>query len=301
MMLPNIKGGVETRRKRVLVAGATGYLGGFVAQELKRRGHFVRALARSPEKLEAIRDCLDEVVEAEITRPETLEHVCDGVDVVFSSIGLTRQKDGLAFRDVDFQGNLNLLAAALRSGVKKFVYVSAFNGRGLRHLEIVEAHEEFVDILKVSGLEYAVLRPTGYFSDMGEILEMARKGRVWLIGSGEHSTNPIHGADLAGVCADAIEGREGEIDVGGPETMTWKNMVSLAFGVLGKPVRVTRIPERMMWWIVRLIRPFSRHRAELLAFFTTMATMDMVAPERGSHTLAEHFRERCTTGGIHGS
>ena len=83
--------------KRILVAGATGYLGGFVAQELEARGHFVRALARSPEKLDHLRDSLNEVVQAQVTRPETLEHVCDGIDVVFSSIGITRQKDGLTF------------------------------------------------------------------------------------------------------------------------------------------------------------------------------------------------------------
>lgn len=85
--------------KRVLVAGATGYLGGFVAREFKARGYFVRALARSPEKLAPLRDWLDEIVKAEVTRPETLTHVCDGVDVVFSSIGITKQKDGLTFRD----------------------------------------------------------------------------------------------------------------------------------------------------------------------------------------------------------
>ena len=83
--------------KRVLVAGATGYLGRFICKEFKARGYFVRALARSAKKLDTLRDSPDEIVEAEITRPETLEHICDQVDVVFSSIGITRQKDGLTF------------------------------------------------------------------------------------------------------------------------------------------------------------------------------------------------------------
>jgi len=277
--------------KRVLVAGATGYLGGFVAQELKARGHFVRALARSPEKLERIQGCLDETVEAEVTRADTLGDVCCGIDVVFSSVGITRQRDGMTFRDVDYQGNKNLLEAALRAGVKKFVYVSVLNGRSLRHLDIVKAHEDFVDELRASGIEYAVMRPPGYFSDMGEVLEMARRGRVWLIGSGRRRVNPIHGADLAVACADAIEGARGDIEVGGPEAMTWEEVAALAFGVLGKPVKVTRIPERLTWWLVRLVRLFSRHQGELLAFFTTMATTDVVAPASGSYTLEAHFRQ----------
>lgn len=137
----------ETQRERVLIAGATGYLGGFVARELHARGHFVRALARSPEKLEPIWDCLDETVRAEVIRPETLAQVCNGIDVVLASVGITRQKDGLTFRDVDNQGKKNLLEAAIRAGVKKSLYVSVFNGPNLRYLDVVRAHEGFVDEL----------------------------------------------------------------------------------------------------------------------------------------------------------
>ena len=277
--------------KRVLVAGSTGYLGGFVVQELKSRGFFVRALARSAAGLDALRTLVDEVAEAEVTRPQTLEHVCDGIDVVFSSIGITRQKDGLTFRDVDYQGNKNLLDAAHRAGVGKFVYVSAFGARRLRHLDIVDAHEAFVDELAASGVEYTVLRPTGYFSDMGEVLEMARRGRVWLIGSGQSRVNPIHGADLAVSCADAIDGDQREIEVGGPETLTWREVAALAFRVLDRPARVSAVPEWLTWAVVRLVRLFNRHQGELLAFFTTMATTDVVAPSTGTRTLEAHYRE----------
>jgi uncharacterized protein YbjT (DUF2867 family) len=275
--------------KRVLVAGATGYLGGFVCQELKARGHFVRALARSPEKLDRLKDSLDEIVEAEVTRPETLEHVCDGIDVVFSSIGITRQKDKLSFQDVDYQGNRNLLEVARRAGVEKFVYVSVFNGPNLLHLDIVRAHEDFVDALKASGIDYAVVRPTGYFSDMGQFLEMAKKGRVYLIGAGKTRVNPIHGADLAVRCVDAIDSVNGEIDVGGPETVTWEGVATLAFEALGRSVKVTHIPEWLMWSLVRAVRIFNRHQGELLAFFTTVATTEVVAPPTGTLTLETHF------------
>jgi uncharacterized protein YbjT (DUF2867 family) len=274
---------------RVLVAGATGYLGGFVARELKTRGLFVRALARSAARLADLE--VDEIVEGQVTRPETLGHVCDDIDAVFSSIGITRQKDGLTFRDVDYQGNKNLLDIALRTGVRKFVYVSAFDGPRLRHLDIVEAHEAFVDELAASGIEYAVLRPTGYFSDMGEFFEMARRGRVWLIGSGESRVNPIHGADLAVSCADAIDGDQREIEVGGPEILTWREVAALAFRVLDRPARVSAVPEWLTWAVVRLVRLFNRHQGELLAFFTTMATTDVVAPATGTHTLGAHYRE----------
>jgi uncharacterized protein YbjT (DUF2867 family) len=276
--------------KRVLVAGATGYLGGFVARECKARGHFVRALARTPDKLTPLRASLDEVVRGEVTRPETLAGVCEGLDVVFSSVGITRQKDGLTFRDVDYQGNKNLLVAAQRAGVRRFVYVSVFHGPRLRHLAIVDAHECLVEALKASGMDYAVVRPTGYFSDLEEVLQMARRGRVYLLGHGRNKANPIHGADLAVVCVDAVEGERREIDVGGPEVLTAREIAHVAFLALDKPVRVAPVPVWLMRAVVAVTRLFSRHQADLLAFFTTVTTIDMVAPTTGTRTLEAHYR-----------
>lgn len=278
--------------KRILVAGATGYLGGFVAREFKTRGHFVRALARSPEKLDSTEASPDEIVRAEVTRPETLENVCDGIDVVFSSVGITRQKDSLTFRDVDYQGNRNLLDAALRAGVEKFIYVSVFDGPNLRHLDIVRAHEDFVNDLKASGIDYAVIRPTGYFSDMGEFLTMAGKGRVWLIGRGDNLANPIHGADLAAACVDAMEAGNRELDVGGPEVLTYREVAETAFRSLGKQVRISSVPVWIMRSVMAVAGVFNRHQAQLLAFFVTMMTSDTVAPATGTRRLGAHFAEQ---------
>jgi len=119
---------------RVLVAGATGYLGGFVVRELKSRGHVVRALARPSASCDALLGVADEVVRGEITRPETLAGICDWIDAVFSSVGITRQQDGLTFRDVDHEGNRNLLDAALAARVRRFVYVSAFDADAGRRM-----------------------------------------------------------------------------------------------------------------------------------------------------------------------
>ena len=134
-----------------------------------------------------------------------------------------------------------------------------------------------------------MLRPTGYFSDMGEVFAMAKKGRVWLIGDGANRVNPIHGADLAAACADAIEGHETEIDVGGPETVSWNEAARVAFEVLDRPVKISHVPSWLVWTVVKLVRIFNRHQGELLAFFTTMTTRDVVAPATGSRTLERHF------------
>ena len=194
--------------QRVFVAGATGYLGGFVVRELKDRGYSVRALVRSSRRAGALGEIADEMIEGQVTQPETLGSVCEGIDVVFSSVGITRQKDGLTFRDVDYQGNRNLLNEAIRVGCQKIRLRVGLQRPEQRHLDIVDAHEEFVEELKASGIDYTVIRPTGYFSDMGEFFEMAKKGRVYLIGNGTNRVNPIHGADLAAACAKPSRARD---------------------------------------------------------------------------------------------
>jgi uncharacterized protein YbjT (DUF2867 family) len=277
-------------KKRVLVAGATGYLGGFVVKAFKSRGHFVRALARSPQKLDHMRDEIDEIVKGEITDPESLKGICERIDVVFSSIGITRQKDKLTFKNVDYQGNKNLLEVAQKAGVKKFIYVSVFNGPNLLHLAIVKAHEEFVDKLKVSGMDYTVIRPTGYFSDIEAFFDMAQKGRVYLFGPGNNRMNPIHGADLAEICADAVEGKEQEIDIGGPEVLTYREIAELALETQGKPIKISSIPVWMMNLIIGTTKLFNRHQGELLAFLTTAGTSNVVAPITGTRTVREHYQ-----------
>ena len=63
---------------------------------------------------------------------EALAGFCKNIDVVISTVGITRQKDGLTYMDVDFQSNVNLIDEAKKEGVKKFIYISVLNGEKLR-------------------------------------------------------------------------------------------------------------------------------------------------------------------------
>ena len=285
--------------QKVLVAGATGYLGKFVTRELKERGYWVRVLARNPTKLgqtgpflePAVKDLVDDIFVGEATRPETLTGLCDDIDIVFSSIGITRQRDKLSFRDVDYQGNKNILDLALKASAKQFIFVSVFQADLLRHIPMVGMREEFVDELRQSGLNYTIIRPTGYFSDMTGFLNMAVSGRVYLIGNGSKKINPIHGADLAKICVDAIDTGQPEISIGGPETCTHAEIAELAFSMLGKKSRITRIPAGPVNAVVKMIRPFSAHYYALATFFATAVQMDFAAPRTGTYTLAQYYRE----------
>ena len=276
--------------KRILLAGSTGYLGSYIAKELHKRSFFFRAIARSPEKLERNGIKAAEILKAELTNPDSVKGCCKDIDVVISTVGITRQKDGLTYMDVDYQANMNLLKEAKTSGVMKFIYVSVLNGEKLRNLKICDAKEMFVEQLKKSGIDYCIVRPNGFFSDMSEIYNMARKGRIYLFGNGELRANPIHGEDLAVVCVDAIDSSDKEIQIGGPETLTQNEIASIAFDILGKKPKITHIPGWVRAVILKLARLFTGSKVYgPIEFFMTVMSIDMLAPEYGKHTLKEYF------------
>ncbi len=278
-------------KKPVLLAGATGYLGGYIAGELLSRGIPVRIVVRNRAKVNIRHDLL-EVVEAGITEAPLPDHLFESIDTVISSVGITRQKDGLTYMDVDYQANANLIDGAIRNSVRKFIYISVLNGEKLRNLAICDAKEQLGDYLKQSGLDYTIIRPNGFFSDMGDFLRMAESGRVYLFGDGEKVLNPIHGADLAEVVADSIDSAEKVLEAGGPDLLTQNRIAELALQACGKPLRIIHLPDIFRRMTLGFLRTFTGVKTYgPLEFFLTTMAMDMKAPPYGIRTLEEFFRE----------
>ncbi|KAA9008874.1 SDR family oxidoreductase [Histidinibacterium aquaticum] len=270
----------------VLVAGATGYLGRFLCAEYARRGHHVTALVRDARRAEGLADVL---IEAEATRPDSLEGIMDGVDLVVSSLGITRQADGLGYREVDFQADLNLLREAETAGVRRFAYIHVLKADAMRGVPLVDAKAAFVDALLASDMPATVIAPTGYFSDMGEIFEMARRGRVWLFGDGTQRFNPIHGADLAVAVADATDAGRGWAEIGGPDVMTQDEIARAAFAALGTEPRIARLPDALRRAALSVMPIMPRRISGPARFFLTALGHDMVAPRFGTRRLSDHF------------
>ncbi|MCA9925130.1 MAG: SDR family oxidoreductase, partial [Anaerolineales bacterium] len=146
------------KQQKVLVVGATGYLGQFVVKALKEAGYWVRALSRTEQKIEAVRPFIDDLFIGEATNPASLTGICDNIDIVFSSLGITRQKDGLTYMDVDYQANKNILDLALAAQVQQFMYISALHADKLHHVQILAAKERFVDELMAANIDHLIIR-----------------------------------------------------------------------------------------------------------------------------------------------
>ena len=275
--------------KRVFIAGATGYLGRFLCKEFQTRGWHVTALARkssSHANLPA-----DRVVEAEATWSESLAGIMNDTDLVVSALGITRQTDGIGYWDVDYQANVNLLEEALRAKVARFAFVHVLNADRMENVPLVAAKAAFVRRLQTADIQSTIIAPTGYFSDMADFLKMAKGGRVWLFGNGQHRINPIHGADLAAAIFDTVEDGAAWADIGGPETMTQKDLARLCFEVLDKPPRITYLPDSLRRLALLLLpRIAPRRIAGPAQFFLTAGGMNMTAPPSGARMLVDHFR-----------
>jgi len=279
-------------KDKILLAGATGYLGNYIMQELLSRNLKTKIIVRDKSKLKLNNENL-EIKEAEVTKPETLKYLFEDVRVVISTVGITRQKDGLTYMDVDYQANANLIDEAKKSGVKKFIYISVLNGEKLRHLKICEAKERLGDYLKTSGLEYSIIRPNGFFSDMGDFLKMAKGGKVYLFGNGKLKLNPIHGEDLAKAVVDSINQDENEINIGGPDMLSQNEIAELALKAYEKPVKIIHIPDWIRKFVLWSVRTFTSSKTYgPLEFFMTTMVMDMQAPQYGNRKLEDYFNEQ---------
>lgn len=277
---------------KVLLAGATGYLGSHLAKAMLRQQMDFKAIARNPQKLSALGVPADQIIEAQLTDKQSLRGICSGFDAVISTVGITRQKDGLSYMDVDYQANKNLLEEALAAKVQKFVYVSVLHGAELQHLQICAAKERFVNELQASGMPFSIVRPSGFFSDMTEFYEMAKKGRAFLFGDGQVKVNPIHGADLAQVCVNALYEHNTSIDVGGPEVLTHQAIAETAFNSLERKPKITYIPNWIRKIVLRLAPLFlSKAQFGPIEFFLHVMVMDMYAPAHGQHTIRGYFNE----------
>lgn len=289
---PNMAG------QRVLVAGATGYLGRHLVAALVDAGCRVRVLVRRSEQAATFPDEVDVFV-GQVTDPATLTHAADGIEVVLSALGITRQRDGLKYLDVDYRGNLTLLRLAEAAGVTRFVYVSVLHGQDLRAtVRLAEAKERFVDALVASPISSVVVRPTGYFSDMGEFLTMAGRGAVYLIGDGKLAINPISGRDVAAACIDAARSSASDVQVGGPDVLTYQEIARAAFAARRSTPRLRHIPRGLVLataWVLAHCTP--EHVYGPLQFLIAVMTHEMTAPPTGSDHLADYFARQTAGAG----
>ena len=117
-----------------LVTGSTGFLGSHLVERLRAAGHRVRAMARDLNKARLFENTGIEVVRGDVTAPESLARALEGVEVVFHAAALvTNWAPWSDFLAVTVEGTENLLAAAARARIQRFVHISTIRVYDDRH------------------------------------------------------------------------------------------------------------------------------------------------------------------------
>ena len=251
---------------RILVTGASGFVGRAVCAELVGRGHEVLALVRRPGSEPAG----TVAVPGDLTAPAHLraslaEHAPE--TVVHLAAEIASQKDPERIREVNVEGTARLVEAAQAAGVKRFVFVSTVvtgdaHGRVLREDEPLpvetaygRSKQEGERLVRESGMHSVIVRPghvygPGGWYEQEFVARLRQPGRFAVIGRGDNWWDVVRVEDVATVVADAAErGRDGALyHVADDEPVTFYDFVKLTADALG-----VGAPRRIPAGIARVI------------------------------------------------
>lgn len=252
---------------RVLVVGATGYIGKFVVKELVKRGYNVVAFAREKSGVGGKKSMDDTRAELEgadvrfgdVTDVASLERVAfaDPVDVVVSC--LASRTGGIKDSQlIDYQATSNTLAAARRKGASHFVLLSAICVQKPL-LEFQRAKLKFEEELQAAGdITYSIVRPTAFFKSLAGQVQLVKEGKPYVMfGDGTLAAcKPISERDLASYIADCIdkpELRNKVLPIGGPgDALTARDQANLLFRIAGVRVNYFPVPVALMDGIISI-------------------------------------------------
>jgi uncharacterized protein YbjT (DUF2867 family) len=239
----------------ILVTGGTGFVGGHVVHELRRRDLPVRVLVRDRRgggKLEAWGA---ELVEGDVTDAGSLARAVAGCETIVHLVAI-RQGREEQFRRVMIEGTRHLLAAAKDGDVRRFVHMSAL-GTSEATKDLVpyyRAKWEMEEQVRAAGISHVIFRPSFIFGPDGGILptfvKLARFTPVTpIIGSGRQRIQPIWVDDVANYFAEAVgraDVRDRLFELGGPDAFTWNDLWERLTRVAGIRRRNVHVPVGLM-------------------------------------------------------
>ncbi len=249
--------------RTILVTGATGYVGGRLIPELLAAGHRVRALARTPRKLEGRgfhgHPHLS-IVEGDVLDAASLAPALDGAAAAYylvHSLGA-----GADFAERDKQAARTFATACADAGVARIVYLSGLGDRTSPHLsEHLSSRHETGDVLRegtvpVTELRAAVIVGSG--SASYEIIhDLTRKlpfmvAPKWL----RSRCEPIAIRNVVDYLIGVLDEPRtvGEVlDIGSGEVLTYQEMIHIFGEELGRPPRIIPVPlltpRLSSWWL----------------------------------------------------
>lgn len=277
-----------------ILFGASGNVGRALAFELVRAGHSTTVVIRNAQNSQFYEQLGCTVSVADPNDLKQLAGLCSGQDVVVSAIGkpvspMDRSKP--SFHDIDFSLNVKILNEALLNRCSEFVYISAFHSERYPDLAYFSAHHAFEKKLMEAEITHHIVKPPALFCAFNDMIPMARKGLLVQFGKGDHTTNPIHEADVARIAVSSIGGPSSIIEAGGPKTYSRRELAEVLQAAIAPRHTVKTVPMGLVKGMLPLLKLLDRNTFDKLAFITTVMEVDTIAPSKGTLNFESYFEQ----------
>lgn len=283
---------------KVVLAGAFGNLGAEILKALVKAGHEVVAADLKEREVDGPEKNY-RFVSIDATNPDTLKGLCDGADIVITTMGLTTASTRFTAYDIDFQGNINLYEEAQAAGVRKFncISVIACDEPGAEKVPMLHAKYLVENELKKGTMDYVIYRPTGYFYDIVKVFRpYVEKGEMQLLkGHGDIKANVVDCPDFARFVVDHMEDTNKTYEVGGRETYTYLEMADMCFKAAGKETKIKYAPEWLFGMLANLPKIKKEGKHDIILFSKWTLSHDLVGKdETGDASFAEYIKQSFT-------
>lgn len=230
----------------VAVTGASGFIGRHLVRRLATRGHRMRILVRD----QAPASPTSETITGDLSDPAALRALVAGADAVVHLVGIIAERGRATFVAVHVEGTRNLVDAARAAGVRRLVFMSALGARdeaGATAYHRTKARAEA--IVRACGIPAAIFRPALISGPENvPIRTLARLHRflpaVPVFGDGSYPMQPIWIEDVTEAFALAVErpGLTGDLEVAGPERLSYAEFLRSIGRACGHPRPLIRVP-----------------------------------------------------------
>ena len=265
---------------KIFISGGTGFVGGHVCRALRERGHEVRLLVH---RRGGAAESGVELVEGDVTRLETFENSLGGYDAVVNLVGIIREfpSKGVTFERLHVQATANLLAAAARIGITRYLQMSALGARPAAVSAYHQTKWRAEETVRGSGMEWTIFRPSLIFGPHDAFINMLaaqlRLAPVMpVIGSGSYRLQPIHADDVARCIALALElpGTIGQTyELCGVDRVSYEELLDMIAAALG---RSRPFKPHLPLGLMKLVIPLAQ---EIPQFPITMDQLQMLLEE----------------------
>ncbi|MBW4577352.1 MAG: SDR family oxidoreductase [Aphanothece sp. CMT-3BRIN-NPC111] len=202
-----------------LVTGATGGLGNRIVRLLREREMPARAFVRLMSRYGELEHQGAQIFIGDLLQDKDIQKACKDVRYIISAHGSDSNAQAL-----DYRANIELIDQAKETGVEHFVFISVLGAeRGYQDAPVFKAKRAVEQYLQESGLNYTILRPSGFSSNLLPLAQQFRQTGIYLlIGDPKSRTSIVSTDDLAQIAVDSVtvEGARNQIfPVGGPDIL----------------------------------------------------------------------------------